>query len=158
MKKIIFAACLATVTAAGVYSATDGEDSSPDIMKNRVWIDHLPQAEDDIAEYKLFFESGGYNLAVELAASEFREVKEIGNWHSECQGTSCVDGHTVVFHQLQDNVERAMPYVAYECQESGFSYCMDIQDGSKMKHFFSMKGWEVEDVSDIKFSTELLEQ
>lgn len=141
MKKLLVVTLLVLVpvVASRLHSST-GYVSDAKLVRDRVWIDHLPKNDRDT--FNAFAVLTQESVGVFQATSAWRGNFELFRY--EGQG----DEFRVVFPQTGDREKLKLR--ARRCDERGMDFCLDIDGGSRgVKRYYSREGWEIGRVEDV---------
>jgi len=141
---------IVTVALAGAsygayrWQATAPAASTQQLVKDRLWIDHIPRSETD-------------KMNVFVALSQRPRQPPIGIFEQ----VSMWEGHFEAFRYEQTNEEwrihlpqsgdkETLTIKASECHQSGMDYCLEVEGASRgPKRYYSRKGWEVRSLDAV---------
>lgn len=141
MKKIILVVAVAAIgVGAWKVRSSSGGKHDPELVENRLWIDHMPRNDrDQIAVFAAISDEG------------FGVFSKQSAWKLEAEMFQ-YEGHgdelRLVFPQ--DGSRDKVRAKATECTANGFDYCLEVSGASRgVKRYYSMEGWEIDSL-DVK--------
>ena len=143
MRKLIAVAVLSVVGFAAwrwhASTATTPETLDARVLKDRVWIDHVPRNDRDIVN--VFAVLTRDPVGVFQAASMWRGAYE--GFRYEANGNEL----RAVFPQTGDREKLTVN--ARPCRDNGMDFCLDVTGSSRgVKRYYSKKGWEIGRLED----------
>jgi hypothetical protein len=139
MKKLIVVAVLSVAAVVGWRA----HDSAPQrsILKDRIWIDHIPRGERDMID--VFAVISRQPVGVFQKASAWQGAFEMFRY--EASG----DEMRLVFPQTGDREQLTIK--ARTCKDKGMDFCLDVTGSSRgVHHYYSREGWEIGSASDLQ--------
>ena len=148
MKKLLV---LAAISAAGygVYQWRAEPAKDNELVRDRIWIDHMPRNEREPVQTLLILkkQAGG----VFNNASRWAGKYEVFRY--EMQGSRI----RMQFPQTGDRDD--VRVTASKCNERGMDYCLTLDGNSRGAHkYYSREGWEVRSLDDARAKIETLPQ
>jgi hypothetical protein len=151
MKKL-GAILIVAAAAAGGWRLWHGPAATDDsrgrgLFYGRAWLDHAPQGRTD--KFRVFGTSRGRKLGWFAERSMWK-----GEWE-QFQYEPRGDGKIELM--LPHSGKRLrLGYRAWECNEKGFDYCLELSGAEGPTRYYSRRGWEKDRLDDATL-TELLE-
>jgi hypothetical protein len=139
MKKplLVLGAVAAGALAIRLWSgagADHGAASDPQLVFNRIWLDHLPRNEKD--SINAFAVLTREPVGVFQTASRWKGAYEL--FQHESSGSEL----RVVFPQTGE--KERLRARAWSCKEGDMDYCLELAGSSRgVKRYRSRKGWEI---------------
>src|SRR4051812_16892353 len=116
MKKLIVIAVLSLVAVVGWRSHDSGSQPQGSIMKDRIWVDHMPRGERDMID--VFAVLSRQPVGLFQKASAWKGAFELFRY--EATGEEM----RLVFPQSGDKEKAHV--VARTCKEHGMDFCLEI--------------------------------
>ena len=141
MKKLLVVAVVAVVGVAGWRMRSHSRVASTDtqILKDRLWIDHLPRNERDTVNIFALLDEPSVGL-FEMR-SVWRGAFEA--FRFEASGTEV----RIVFPHTGDKLK--LTAKAKRCKEREMDFCLDVEGADRgAKRYYSREGWEIGSVDD----------
>ncbi len=128
---------LLAVSGAAAWGLSRGsEPSGPELLLNRVWVDHLPSGGNDAVE--LFVAIDDDHVGAFQRASQYE-----GQWalfRHEARGDNVV---RLTFPQQGSSHD--VRYQARACDDPGWDYCLTLEGAPRgAAQYHSRRGWEVD--------------
>ncbi|HUJ59551.1 MAG TPA: hypothetical protein VLX92_13690 [Kofleriaceae bacterium] len=140
MKTWLMLGVLGAVGVAGwKFHASESEATDGKILRDRIWIDHMPRSQRDMIEaFAVLSEQpvGVYNKASMWAGS-------FEGFRYEASGGEM----RMLFPQ--SGAREQVRFKARRCNDRGMDFCLDITGGKHgVEHYYSREGWEIGSVDD----------
>lgn len=125
-------------------SSTVTTEHDTRLVKDRLWIDHIPRSETD-------------KMNVFVALSQRPRQPPIGIFEQ----VSMWEGHFEAFRYEQHEEEwrivlpqsgdkETLTIKASECHERGMDYCLEMKGASRgPERYYSREGWNIRDLDDV---------
>lgn len=139
------------VASVVAVAACSSEPASRDreLVKDRMWIDHIPQHERDRME--VFVAITDRPRQGPGPRGPLGVFEKIGPWEGHFQAfryESHGDEMRIVFPQTGER--ETLRIKAAPCQHAKFDYCLDIEGSSHgVKRYYSRKGWDIRALEDV---------
>lgn len=120
---------------AGLWlSRGPSEDANSKLMFGRVWLDKVPERATDYAQ--VFGALEDDPLSVFQKSSSYEGAWALYGYELRGEGK-------ILFMFAQDKSRHEAKFRAWECNENGYDYCLEL-DGAPRgpKRYYSKKGWE----------------
>ena len=156
MKKLL---ALAAIAAAGfgayrwhehgkAVDATEVGTSDAKLVRDRVWIDHLPR--NDRESVEIFLAVSRQAIGVFQQASQWRGVYEGFRFEQ--------NGDELRLHFPQTGSNEKVRARATRCNERGMQYCLEIEGASRgVKKYYSRDGWEIRSLDEERAKLDAIE-
>ena len=146
MKKLILLAVI-SVAAVAVWSHDRSDQLPRSILKDRLWIDHMPRNERDMIDVFLVLDEHPVGAFQKTSAWQ----GSFEAFRYEASGNEM----RIFFPQSGDNEKLRVE--ARTCNERGMDYCLEIS-GSKRgtTRYYSRKGWEIDSLGEVQKRIEAL--
>lgn len=141
MKKLIVLALISASAIVVWRSNDEGDRSARSIMKDRIWIDHMPRNERDMIDVLIVLEE--HPVGAFQKTSAWQGAFEAFRY--EASGNEM----RIFFPQSGDNEKLRVE--ARTCNERGMDYCLEVS-GSKRgaTRYYSRKGWEIRSLGEVQ--------
>ena len=148
--------------AAGGYGAYRWQASEPTVtaqhdarqVKDRVWIDHIPQHERDTINVFVVL-SKGPRQGPKGPIGAFEAVSTWKGQFEAFRHESHGEEMRIVFPHSGDR--ESLRVKPSKCNENGMDYCLEVSGSSRgVQKYYSRKGWEIRDLSEIESVTSAL--
>jgi hypothetical protein len=124
----------AAAVAWGLWHGS--EHSGPELLLNRVWVDHLPSGANDAVE--LFVAIDDEHMGAFQKASQYE-----GEWALFRHDTKADGVLRLTFPQRDSSHD--VRYQARACDEPGWDYCLTLEGSPRgVAQYRSRRGWEVD--------------
>ena len=155
MRKLSLVTSVAVVVGAGYGAARWGREPAARkatahderLVKDRMWIDHLPQHDRD--RINVF---AALTQRPRQGPGPVGIFEKIGPWEGHFEAfryESQGDEMRIMFPQSGDR--ETLHVKAVVCNDRGFDYCLEVEGSTRgVKQYYSRKGWEVRDAHDIE--------